>query len=276
MNTQFLQVPEGKIAYDDTGRGPLVVCVPGMGDLRGEYRFLVPQLVEAGFRAVTLDVRGHGESSVDWKDYSVAGVGSDIVALVSHLNAGPAVIIGNSMAAGAAVWAAVEAPDWVSGLVLVGPAVHGEIRGLLRLLMGALFTRPWGPSAWLSYYRTLFPTQKPVDWPDYAAGLKRSLAQPGRMEALQHMMFASKAASESRLAQVSQPALILIGSRDPDFKDPASEAQWVASRVKGTDQVIEGAGHYPFAEMPELTGPRMVAFLKSLQPEVMREAASRS
>ena len=75
MGTQFLQHQNGSIAYDDSGSGPLVVCAPSMGDLRSEYRFLIPQLVAAGYRAVSLDVRGHGETSTEWPDYSVAGGG---------------------------------------------------------------------------------------------------------------------------------------------------------------------------------------------------------
>ncbi len=38
--TDFLDVPGGRIAYDVTGEGPLVVCVPGMGDMRATFRFL--------------------------------------------------------------------------------------------------------------------------------------------------------------------------------------------------------------------------------------------
>ena len=66
MNTQFLKRPEGAIAYDDTGNGPLVVCAPSLGDVRGEYRLLAPQLVDAGYRVVTMDLRGLGESSTGW------------------------------------------------------------------------------------------------------------------------------------------------------------------------------------------------------------------
>ncbi len=275
MGTQFLQVEGGQIAYDDAGSGPLVVCAPGMGDLRGEFRFLVPQLLAAGYRVATLDVRGHGESSVRWADYSVAGVGSDILALIRRLEAGPAVVVGNSMAAGAAVWAAAEAPGQVSGLALIGPAVHGDPGWPYRLLLAGLFARPWGPSAWLAYYGTLFPSRKPADWADYTAGLKRNLTQPGRLEALHQMMIASKAASAARLARVSAPALILMGSRDPDFKAPEAEAQWVAAQVKGAYRMIPGAGHYPFTEMPEVTGPQIVAFLETLQPEARRVAATR-
>jgi pimeloyl-ACP methyl ester carboxylesterase len=268
MDTQFLQVSEGRIAYDDQGRGPLVIGVPGMGDLRGEFRFLIPQLVEAGYRVVTMDVRGHGETSTGWSDFSVAGVGSDILALIRQLDAGSAVVIGNSMAAGAAVWAAAEAPDLINALVLIGPAVRGEINWSMRLLFSAFFSRPWGASAWLKYYATLFPTRKPADWVEYTTGLRHNLSQPGRLESLQKMIIASKAASESRLAKINCPALIVMGGKDPDFKQPSVEADWVASKFKGIVQMVEGAGHYPHSEMPEVTGPRIIEFLKKQQLEV--------
>ena len=74
------------IAYDSAGSGPLVVGLPGLGDVRQQYRFLAAQLVEAGYRVVTMDIRGQGESSVGWPAYSVAGVGSDILALIQDLH----------------------------------------------------------------------------------------------------------------------------------------------------------------------------------------------
>ena len=55
--TSYLTRPEGRIAYDRTGEGPMVVLVPGMGDLRSSYRLLVPELVAAGFTAVSVDLR---------------------------------------------------------------------------------------------------------------------------------------------------------------------------------------------------------------------------
>ena len=50
MTTSYLDRGEGRIAYDVQGSGPLVVCAPGMGDLRSVYRFFAPALVAAGYR----------------------------------------------------------------------------------------------------------------------------------------------------------------------------------------------------------------------------------
>src|SRR3954463_7847098 len=103
--TQTLERPEGRIGYDVTGDGPLVVCLPGMGELRSSYRFTVPALVAAGFRVATMDLRGHGDSDATFTAYDDVAAGQDALALVEHLG-GPAVLVGNSMAAGGAVWAA--------------------------------------------------------------------------------------------------------------------------------------------------------------------------
>ena len=120
----YLPRPKGRIAYDLVGdTGPLVVCMPGMGDLRSSYRHTRPALVRAGFKVATMDLRGHGDSDTTFSEYDDVAAGSDAVALVQHLQQ-PAVLVGNSMSAGAAVWAAVERPDLVTGLVLIGPFVR--------------------------------------------------------------------------------------------------------------------------------------------------------
>jgi pimeloyl-ACP methyl ester carboxylesterase len=270
MTTHYLEHKAGRVAYDDAGSGPLIICAPSMGDLRGEYRFLAPQLISAGYRTVCMDVRGHGESSTTWVDFSVAGVGSDLIAIIRELDAGPAVLIGTSMAAGAAVWAAAEAPELAQGIVAIGPFVRGGetwATRITRVLFAVLFSRPWGPAMWMKYYNTLYPTAKPVDFDRYKTALHANLTEPGRMEALSKMLAATKAASQERLPLVKAPTLVLMGSKDPDFKDPEAEAKWVADSLRGTYRMIDGAGHYPHAEMPEFTGSSILAFVKTLTPD---------
>lgn len=264
MATKYLNHEKGKIAYEDTGTGPLVICVPSMGDLRGEYRFLVPQLVSAGYRAVTMDVRGLGETSPGWGDYSVVGIGKDILALIRALDAGPAIIVGTSMAAGAAVWAAGEAPDLIRGMVLIGPFVRGDGNLFLETLFSVMFARPWGPAMWVKYYSTLYPAHKPADFAEYSAALLRNLKEAGRLESLLKMLRASKRASEERIPGVDKPVLVIMGSKDPDFKNPEAEAKWVAENLRGSYTMIENAGHYPHAEMPEVTGPLVLSFTQSI------------
>ena len=115
--TRFLTRPEGRIGYDVASDGPLVVLVPGMGDLRATYRFLARALRAAGFRVAVTDLRGHGDSDTTFTSYGDVETAGDVVALIEELG-GPAVVVGNSMGAGSAAYAAAERPDLVSALVL--------------------------------------------------------------------------------------------------------------------------------------------------------------
>ena len=265
--TSWLERPAGRLAYTDQGRGPLIVCVPGIGDLRQEYRFLAPSLVSSDFRVVALDLRGHGESSTGWGDLSAEAVGSDIVALIRHLDVERALLVGTSMAAGAAVWAAAEEPDAVSGLVLIGPFVR-DVGSAAQMRMSRTFfrivlKRPWGLGFWMRYWASLFPSRKPRDFEAYAARLRANLAEPGRFEALRGMMLGpSRREIEARLEDVQAPSLVLIGTKDRDFKDPALEARLVAGRLNGDEHMIDGAGHYPHVEFPETTSPLILDFAR--------------
>lgn len=266
MKTHFLELADGKIAYDDTGRGPLVLLAPGMGVTRAEFRYLTPRLVEAGYRVVSMDLRGHGETSARWSGYSIVQMSSDIIALIRHLNAGPVILLGHSISGATAVWAATEAPELIRGLVLVDAGFHGHINGAMRLLLGVLFARLWGTAAWIQYYSGLFPSRKPADWETYIPALRRNLQEPGRLEALHQMMITDRHNVDERLSKISAPTLVLMGTRDGDFKDPEAEARWVAEQAKGSYQMIEGSGHYPFTEYIDETAPVILNFLAALQP----------
>lgn len=261
-DTRYLQRPEGRIAYDVTGDGPLVICVPGMGDLRGVYRFLAPGLVAAGYRVATMDLRGHGESDTGFGTYDTVAAGTDVVALARELG-GPAVVIGNSMGAGAAAWAAAEAPDAIAGLVLIGPFVRNPPSGKgTALLFKLLLMRPWGPTAWNGWYRRLYPGTPPADLDAYRATLRRSLAQPGRWQAFRATTATSHAPVEARLAEVRAPTMVIMGEADPDFRDPRAEADWIADRLGGSVVMVPGAGHYPQAESPAVVTPAVLDLLE--------------
>lgn len=265
--TRFFQRPHGRLAYDDQGSGPLIVAVPGLGDVRQSYRLFAPLLVAAGYRVVTLDPRGQGESSAAWPDYSPTALGDDLSALIESLNAGPAVIVGNSYSGGAAVWTAAQTPERVAGLVLIGAFVRdADVSAFQRLMIRVLFSGPWKVSGWLAYFGTLFKAGKPADHAAYRTRLRANLSEPGRFAALQAMVQESRAPVTARLAEVRTPTLVLMGSRDPDFPNPQAEGEFIAGALQGTLDMIVGAGHYPQAELPQRTAHTVLSFLKAQQP----------
>lgn len=261
--TRFLAVEGGRIAYDDTGgNGRLVVAIPGMGDLRSEYRLIRPALQQAGYRVITMDVRGFGETSARWNDYSAHAVGGDVLALLSHLNADAAIILGNSFAAGSVLWAAHDLPPRVSAMVLIGPLVRDQSPpwfATLALKLG--FAGPWRVWFWTTYWDSLFPTRKPADQTAVKSALSRNLREPGRMEALRAMIWLSKADTAAIVQQSRVPVLVVMGTLDPDFADATVEARWLSGQLGAQTLIVQGAGHYPHAEMPDQVVPQLLEFM---------------
>jgi pimeloyl-ACP methyl ester carboxylesterase len=258
---QFLDRGEGRIAFDVRGVGPLVVCVPGMGDVRFVYRHLERLLVAAGYRVAAMDLRGHGDSDATFRRYETVATGEDVLALIRHLG-GPAVIIGNSMAAGAAVWAAAQEPSLVSGLVLIGPFVRNvPMHAAVVLAFRLALLRPWGPSAWLAYHRTLFRGRRPDDLGEHERRIRESLHRAGHWAAFKATTRTSHAPAEASLPAVHAPVLVVMGTDDPDFKNPAAEASWIADRLRGRLAMVPDAGHYPQAEYPDVVGASVLTLL---------------
>jgi pimeloyl-ACP methyl ester carboxylesterase len=167
------------------------------------------------------------------------------------------------MAGGSAVWAAAEIPDRVAGIVLIDPftRVIPTSSFLLAFLKVAMM-RPWGPSFWSTYYGSLYKTAPPADLDSYRAALVANLKEPGRIEAVKALIFASQAPCEARIPDVHAPVLVVMGSRDSDFDDPAAEADWVATHLHGKTAMVDGAGHYPHVEYPDVVAPAVIDFVK--------------
>ena len=264
VETSFLERPGGRIAYDVAGNGPLVVCVPGMGELRTTFRFLVPALVEAGFRVASMDIRGHGDSDVTFDKYDNVALESDIDALLNELG-GPAVLIGSSMGAAASVLVAVDHPDAVRALVLTGPFVRDVPQSRSKELMWrASMAGPWARRVWLSYYPKFYPGTRGADFDEHFASISRSLSGKGKTRAFSRTTRTSHAQVDTVLDTVRTPTLVVMGSADPDFPDPTAEAHMIARRTDGSAHIVDGAGHYPHAQRPDQVGPAVIEFLRSL------------
>ncbi|MGO8877416.1 MAG: alpha/beta fold hydrolase [Acidimicrobiales bacterium] len=263
-NTSYLTRPGGRLAYDVDGVGPLVVLVPGMGDLRSTYRFLAPALRSAGYAVACADLRGHGDSDATFDSYGDVETAGDIVALIEELG-GPAVVAGNSMGAASAVLVAAQRPDLVSSLVLIGPFVRDAHmspvqRGLLRLAMAT----PWAAASWKAYLPKLYAGRRPTDFDEYRRRIVAALRRPGHARAFSVTTRTSHAAAAARLDDVSASTLVVMGEQDPDFPDPQLEGEWIASTLHGQLVMVPEAGHYPQSQRPDVTGTAVLGFLETV------------
>lgn len=262
----FVERPSGRVAVGLLGPadGAPVVLVPGLGDTRGQYRELAPKLAASGFRVLAMDLRGHGDSDVTFTDHSAQAASEDVTAVLD-LAGRPAVLVGNSFGGRVVAYAAESQPARVGGLVLIAPFSRDrEVSRELGLAMRFLFARPWGAWAWGKYYNSLYPTRKPADLADYVRSLTANLSEKGRLEALQATLSSHDTGVDARVSKVRAPALVVMGTKDPDFPDPVAEAKSVAELLRAKVELVDDAGHYPHVEFPEVANAAIVSFIAGL------------
>src|SRR5690606_18998293 len=125
-------VGDVEVAYLEAGRGgrPLLV-LHGFTGAKEDFADHLPALAEAGWHVVAPDLRGHGETSKpdDEAAYSFEALRADALGLVDHLGWDRFVLAGHSMGGMVAQVLALDHPDRVAGLVLLGTG-HGPLEGL--------------------------------------------------------------------------------------------------------------------------------------------------
>lgn len=109
---------------------PTVLMLHGGGQTRHAWHATATNLAEAGWRAVTVDLRGHGESTHPRPPaYALEDFASDVRALIASI-AGDPVVIGASLGGIASLLAITESPEApAAGLVLVDVAHRFQPRG---------------------------------------------------------------------------------------------------------------------------------------------------
>jgi non-heme chloroperoxidase len=124
-----------RVAADEFGdSGPLVLLQHGGGQTRHAWKGAGQQLADAGYRAVSIDARGHGDS--DWApngDYSTEALMADLAAVIDHFGGEPPVLVGASMGGGTSLTALGEGVVDASALVLVDTAPQVEPGGIAKI-----------------------------------------------------------------------------------------------------------------------------------------------
>src|SRR5438093_4905886 len=118
------------LAGEALGEGPPIVLLHGLTATRRYVVHGSKALARAGFHQVTYDARGHGRSDPAPPDagYSYAELVADLQAVVdAEVGKRPFLLGGHSMGAHTAVAYAIENPDRLAGLVLIGPAYTGFV-----------------------------------------------------------------------------------------------------------------------------------------------------
>lgn len=117
------------VEWLEAGSGPLAICLHGFPDSAHSWRHLLPELADAGYRAVAPWTRGYAPSAVAPDGLYQSGVrGRDACQLHETLGGdGDAIIIGHDWGSGAANIAAAKEPDRWSKVVMMAVPPAGRV-----------------------------------------------------------------------------------------------------------------------------------------------------
>ncbi|MGC5776805.1 alpha/beta fold hydrolase [Paenibacillus pabuli] len=89
-----------ELYYEDHGKGKPIILIHGWPLSGRSWEKQVPALIEAGYRVITYDRRGFGQSSQPWDGYDYDTFASDLHKLILHLDLRDATLVGFSMGGG--------------------------------------------------------------------------------------------------------------------------------------------------------------------------------
>ena len=256
-------VPGIALNSEQEGTGPDLVLIPGLGAgvhvWYAQLKGLSPVL-----RVTAVDPRGHGLSEKPPGPYSLPLFASDIAALMNHLELGPAVVVGSSMAALIAVELAATHPERVTALALVGgfPVLGSAGKERMEARARTADSEGLGPLADVVASTALsahtHQTQPAL------VGLFRQglLANDPRAYAASCRALV-EADITPRLGRIQCPTLILLGSQEQVA--PLSAARALKAGIpQARLEVIPNAGHLPFLEQPAAFNAAILEFVGGL------------
>jgi len=88
------------IFYEDFGKGQPVILIHGWPLSHRMWEYQIEEIVNAGYRCITYDRRGFGESDKPWGKYDYDTLASDLNNLIDHLSLSDSIIVGFSMGGG--------------------------------------------------------------------------------------------------------------------------------------------------------------------------------
>lgn len=246
-----LAAPDGlPIAYESRGAGDTaVVFVHCWACNRRFWRHQVEPVAAAGYRVVTLDLPGHGESGAEGREeWSVAGLGADVAAVVEALGVERAILVGHSLGGPVAVEAASRLPGRVAGIVCVDTLHDVEWEwpeGMAESIAGQLERDYRG--GMLSFVPQLFlegADPELVDWV-----MEQAVERSDPAATVPLILSSAAWDGPARLAAAGAPIRCINAAPIPGRGLPTA----IETNRKHADYdavFLDGVGHYPQLERP--------------------------
>jgi pimeloyl-ACP methyl ester carboxylesterase len=266
MPTAFLN--DITITYDDLGESPhTVLLVHGHPFDRSMWRPQLSAVRDAGWRVIVPDLRGYGESSVVPGKTTLDVFAADLAALLDHLGIDDVVIGGLSMGGQIVMEFARRYPQRVRGLLLAATFPQSEtdegkrnrnamadrlLREGMRAYADEVLPKMLAPRSIETLPRVA----------DHVTAMMRATNPEGAAAAVRGR--AERPSYESTLADVTAPALVVVGS--DDAFTTRQDAERMRDLLVASELVwLEGVGHMPNLERTTMFNAALVRFLKRLE-----------
>ena len=236
-----------RYAHKGDPNGTPVIMLHGFTDSWYSFSTVAP-LLDSKYRVYILDQRGHGDSDRPVGGYAMQQFAADVVAFMDAMNLKQATIVGHSMGSFVAQHVAVEAPERVSKLVLVGSAtnVRNDVVAELQREINALADSV--PEKFARDFQ-LSTIYKPLPEEFLQNVVKESLKLPAHVwrEIVAEMLSPE---TSVQLKKIKAPTLILWG--DKETICPRSEQDLLVSGLRNSKlKVYADTGHALHWEHPE-------------------------
>lgn len=255
----YADVSGAKLYYEERGSGPAIVLLHD-GLLSSVTWDEIWHRLPLKYHLIRYDRRGYGRSDPATSSFSPT---EDLAKLLSHLKVPHAVIVGSSSGAALAIDFAIEHPEMVDGLFLIGPVLHGmeysdEFRERAKRNNEPMehddvraMARNWSQDKFL----VASPNEKARRkiYEQLVANAEKLKIYNGALEEK-----LSPSASK-RLGEIKAPTLILVG--EGDIADVQTHATAINAGISGSQRIaLQGAGHLIQLEKPEEVVKRLETF----------------
>ena len=272
--SRFVDVDGVRVHYQEAGHedAPALVLIHGFASSTLVWSKVFLKLAEAGYRVIALDLLGYGYSAKPRNgEYTIAGQAKLLTRLLSKLGIPRAIFVGSSYGGAVAATCALDYPDRVEKLILVGTVnnnrpldftlmrvfgspLFGDVvsplligsRRLLRRRMKRVYDR----HEWVLDERRVDARHLPLR----AAGTQRAIIRTVRS------WDAERISRDAHL--ITQPTLLLWGETDQEI--PLADGERLHAEIPGSRLIVFlECGHLPHEEYPEAFTNVVIDFCKT-------------